>query len=195
VCTFVVAVLAEGRVTSGAIAAHRYLITSSSQIKSGAVGYSDLAANVRDRLVGEPGAPGVQGSAGPQGPAGQAGAQGPKGDRGATGATGPAGPKGDKGDRGVSGYQVFTTTQSFGPGGIGGSWCGAPNANTSDAGWRVVGGGAELTDAQIENGVAVASSWPNTNDPANPGWNIRLNKLNYTPGDVTVYAVCVKVAS
>jgi hypothetical protein len=118
------------------------------------------------------------------------------------GVPGPAGPQGEPGADGVSGYQVFTTVQDFGPGGIAGAWCGAPDANTTDQGWKVVGGGAKLTDADIDAGVAVASSWPSppgTNggdadgDPLNPGWSVQLNKpTNVDPGQVTLYAVCVK---
>lgn len=88
---------------------------------------------------------------------------------------------------------MFTGTQSFGPGGIGGIWCGYPMANTSDQGWKVIGGGAQFTSRQIDNGVVVASSWPNLQDPNNPGWNIQVNKpAGVSVGDVTVYAVCVK---
>jgi hypothetical protein len=92
-----------------------------------------------------------------------------------------------------SSYRVFTITQNFGPGGIGGAWCGAPNANTEDRGWRVVGGGAELTSADIDAGIAVASSWPNLSDPLNPGWNVQVNKpAGVDPGEVTLYAVCLR---
>ncbi|MEX2194488.1 MAG: hypothetical protein WD844_04305 [Thermoleophilaceae bacterium] len=130
---------------------------------------------------------------GPQGPAG------PQGDRGPTGATGA---NGAGGQDGVLGYEVFTSVQDFGPGGIGGAWCGAPDANATDQGWVVIGGGAKLTDADINAGVAVASSWPSppgTNggapngDPLNPGWSVQLNKpMNVNPGEVTLYAVCAK---
>jgi hypothetical protein len=182
----VIAVLAALLLASGAVAAKKYLITSSAQIKPGTISYANLSTGVQDRL-GQPGA---------NGPAGPAGPQGPKGDKGDTGAAGPQGPQGPKG---VLAYQVFSTTQSFGPGGIGGAWCGAPTANTSDVGWRVVGGGAQLTPAQIDEGVVVADAWPNEDTAhggANPGWNIQVNKpANVSPGDITVYAVCIKVAN
>lgn len=177
---------------SGAIAAKKYLITSSAQIKPGTISFANLSKGVRNAL-GQAGANGPAGAAGPQGTAGP---QGPKGD---TGATGPQGPKGDKGDKGVLEYKVFTSTQSFGPGGIGGTWCGAPDANPSDVGWRVVGGGAQLTAAQVDEGVVVADSWPNEDSAhgnANPGWNVQVNKpANVSPGDITVYAVCIKLSS
>lgn len=108
---------------------------------------------------------------------------------------GRRGPKGEPGTDGVSGYEVFTSVQDFGPGGIGGSWCGAPEANTEDEGWEVVGGGATFTPADIDAGMVVASSWPNLTDPLNPGWNVQVNKpTNHNPGNVTLYAVCVKSA-
>lgn len=87
-------------VTSGAFAAKRYLITSSSQIKAGAVSLSDLSPAARKALRsvnGNSGAAGPQGVAGPQGAKGLAGPQGSKGD------------KGDKGDRGAP------TPGTFGP--------------------------------------------------------------------------------
>ena len=119
-------------VTSGAFAAKRYLITSSSQIKAGAVSLSDLSPAARKALRSVNGnsvAAGPQGTAGPQGPQGNAGPagapgkdgkdgsgtpgpQGPKGDAGPHGAQGSAGPqgtpgqsgaKGDKGDKGDTG--------------------------------------------------------------------------------------------
>ena len=107
----VVGVLA---LSSGAVAAQHYVITSSSQIKDGSIAARDLTLNARKSLKGRTGATGAQGvkgetgARGPQGlkgdtaPAadpkpgakGDPGAQGPKGD------IGPAGPKGDKGDKG-----------------------------------------------------------------------------------------------
>jgi hypothetical protein len=179
--TALAAVVAVLAISSGAIAARKYMITTSSQIKPGVIQLSNLSASVKNRLAGLHGKNGAAGQQGLQGDTGPAGQQGPKGD------------PGPKGPPGISDYEIFSTTQSFGPGGIGGAWCGAPNANASDVGWRVIGGGAQLTDDQIDAGVAVANSWPNTTDPDNPGWNVRLNKLNTTPGDVTVYAVCVKI--
>ena len=37
--------------------------------------------------------------------------------------------------------------------GIGGAWCGAPTANTSNQGWVVLGVGAELTSDQASAGT------------------------------------------
>ena len=92
--TLIAVLAAVLAVTSGAFAAaNHYLITSSSQIKDGAVSAADLSPAARKALQGQQGA---VGSAGPQG---LAGAQGPKGDNGATGA------QGSKGDNGATGAQ------------------------------------------------------------------------------------------
>ena len=72
-------------VTSGAFAAKRYLITSSSQIKAGAVSLSDLSPAARKALRS---VNGNSGAAGPQGPQGAAGRQGPQGNAGPAGAPG-----------------------------------------------------------------------------------------------------------
>jgi hypothetical protein len=149
--------------------------------------------------AGPAGPAGPEGPEGPEGPAGPPGGPpgpaGPEGPEGPEGPAGPAGPEGPAGADGVSGYEVFTSTQDFGPGGIGGAWCGAPDANTEDEGWAVVGGGATLTSADVDAGVAVVSSWPNLDDPLNPGWNVQLNKPeNVNPGEVKLWAVCVKTA-
>lgn len=144
----------------------------SNVIMNGTIRWVDLNGFLKEK-INQPG---------PQGPEGP---QGPKGDQG---------PEGLPGTDGVSGYEIFTSTQDFGPGGIGGAWCGAPDANTEDQGWIVISGGAQLSAADIDAGVVVASSWPNTADPLNPGWNVQLNKpANYNPGEVTLYAVCAKV--
>ena len=88
--TLIAVLVAVLAVTSGAFAAAKhYLITSSSQIKDGAVSAADLSPTARKALQGEKG---NTGAAGQQGPAG---AQGLKGD------TGAQGPKGDKGDSGA----------------------------------------------------------------------------------------------
>ena len=75
-------------ITSGAFAAHHYLITSSSQIKNGVVRISDLTPAARKALHGQ------KGSNGAAGPEGRAGAQGPKGDAGTPGRDGKDGKPG-----------------------------------------------------------------------------------------------------
>jgi hypothetical protein len=88
--TLIAVLAAVLAVTSGAFAAaNHYLVTSSSQIKNGAVSAADLSRAARIALQGQKGS---TGAAGPQGPAG---AQGLKGDTGAAGARGPQGPAGN----------------------------------------------------------------------------------------------------
>lgn len=101
--------------TGGAWAGKRYLITSSSQVKNGALtgadirnhslGLSDLAKGTMHTLE-------AHGKQGPQGPKGDTGAAGAKGD---TGAPGLKGDKGDKGDSGVNSPLVYTFAGATGP--------------------------------------------------------------------------------
>jgi hypothetical protein len=104
--TLIAALVAVLAVTSGAFAAKQYMITSSKQIKHGAISLSDLSHHARKILHGHRGA---VGPAGPQGPKGDQGLQGPKGDQGASGVNSPLvyGP-----------YHVATTDSGF----CGGDW-------------------------------------------------------------------------
>jgi Collagen triple helix repeat (20 copies) len=128
-------------VTSGAFAANHYLITSSSQIKNGAISASDLSSAARKALKGQ------QGSKGNTGATGATGAQGPQGSKGATGAQGPQGPAG------ASGYEVKTWRYSkddantdMGPGYVGvGS--GAIATVACSPGKVALGGGYRFTSA------------------------------------------------
>ena len=107
--TLIAVLAAVLAVTSGAFAAaNHYLITSSSQIKDGAVSAADLSPAARNALQGEKGntgAAGRQGLAGAQGLKGDTGATGAQGSKGDTGATGAQGPKGSAA---TSGYEVRT---------------------------------------------------------------------------------------
>lgn len=114
VITVIAALVAVLAITSGAVAAHKWLITSSTQIKPGSISYANLSAEAKKKLaqvgfgLGQQGPAGPQGAKGDTGAAGSAGGQGPKGDKGDDGAQGVAGPqgaqgpKGDKGDPGTS---------------------------------------------------------------------------------------------
>ena len=88
-------------VSTGAFAAQKYVITSSSQIQPGTISYANLSVGAKTRLKGIRGAAGTQG---PKGDPGAAGTQGPKGD---TGAAGTQGPKGDTGVAGRDGANAL----------------------------------------------------------------------------------------
>src|SRR6476661_162476 len=79
----------------GAIGAGKYVITRSSQIKPGAIAYSNLSPAARRAL--QPKVTTVTGKSGPPGPAG------PKGDPGPAGATGDPGAAGSQGATGPQG--------------------------------------------------------------------------------------------
>jgi len=111
-------------ITSGAFAAQHYMISSSSQIKNGAVSLSDLSKGARKALHGGKGA---KGDTGPQGPKGEAGPQGPEG---------PAGKPAPTLQRlagGFSGTNASVATSldgvQFGPYSNGGAWGGSVRYN------------------------------------------------------------------
>jgi hypothetical protein len=184
-------------ITSGAFAAHHYLITSSSQIKNGVVRISDLTPAARKALHGRKGSEGI---AGPQGPAG---VQGPKGDAGAAGA------RGLQGSPGFSGYEVRSWRYSkddansdAGPGYVGvGS--GAIATVACSPGKVAISGGYRFTEngfnsSAVSDGSGIVSSFPgrmdwstNTVKPNdNSGWIVQVNnKVN--AADMTLYAICV----
>jgi hypothetical protein len=80
--SLIAALVAVLAVTSGAFAADHYLITSSKQIKAGAVSLSDLSPSARKALKGHKGS---TGAAGPQGQAGSPGKDGAPGKDGKPG--------------------------------------------------------------------------------------------------------------
>jgi hypothetical protein len=188
--TLIAVLVAVLAVTSGAFAANHYLITSSKQIKAGAVSLSDLSPSARKALKGHKGS---TGAAGPQGPAGATGAQGPQG---------PAG---------VGGYEVRTWRYSkddansdSGPGYVGvGS--GAIATVACSPGKVALGGGYRFTSEgdngfnseALRDGSGVVASFPgrmdwstNTVKPNNnSGWIVQVNdKVN--AADMTLYVIC-----
>jgi hypothetical protein len=84
--------------TGGALAAKKYLITSTKQI-------SPSVLKALQGKAGPAGANGAQGSAGPQGPVGAQGAAGTAGAKGETGPAGKEGPAGKVGATGPEGEQ------------------------------------------------------------------------------------------
>jgi len=125
--TLIAGLVAVLAVTSGAFAAKHYVITSSSQIKKGAISLSDLSDTARKALVR-----GHRGKTGARGPQGRAGAQGPKGDTGATGAKGDKGAPAPgllrlTGDFSGTNASVATSLDGvqFGPYSDGGAWGGS----------------------------------------------------------------------
>ena len=101
-----IAVLIVGVVVvSSAVAAHKYVITSSKQIKPGTVGLVNRTPAARAALTG------AKADTGTPGAKADTCTPGAKGDAGATGATGASGaqcPQGKDRKDGVSGYEVRT---------------------------------------------------------------------------------------
>jgi hypothetical protein len=103
VASFGLAVMTAGGAASQQ---QRPVITSSAQIRNGAIRAVDLSASARRALRGKRGRVGARGPRGPAGPAGAAGATGPQGSQGAAGPTGPQGPPG----AGVAAFETFRAT-------------------------------------------------------------------------------------
>jgi collagen triple helix repeat protein len=176
--TLIAVVVAVLAITSGGLAATKhYLITSSSQIKNGAVSASDLSPAAWKALQGhkgDTGAAGQQGPAGVQGPKGDTGATGPQGPRGDAGATGAQGPKGDTGATGPQGSKGDTGATGAqgpqGPAGMSGyevrTWRYSKDDADSDMGpgYVGVGGGAIATVACSPGKVAVGGGYRFTSE-------------------------------
>jgi Collagen triple helix repeat (20 copies) len=215
--TLIAGLIAVLAITSGAVAANHYLITSSSQIKDGVIALSDLSPAARKALEGQQGTTvaSVQGLPGAQGPKGDAGANGPQGPKGDTGANGPQGPKGDpgsQGQNGMSGYEVRTWRYSkddansdMGPGyvGVGGGAIAtvacSPDKVAIGGGYRFTSEGDSGFNSQaLTDGSGVIASFPgrmdwNTNTVKpddNSGWIVQVNK-KVNAADMTLYVICV----
>ena len=193
--TLIAVLAAVLAVTSGAFAAaNHYLITSSSQIKNGAVSVTDLSSAARKALHGQKG---DLGAAGPQGAKGDNGAQGPKG---------PAG---------TSGYEVRTWRYNkdsnnsdagtgypgVGSGAIATVAC-SPGKVALSGGYRFTSEGDNGFNSQaVSDGSGVVASFPgrmdwstNTVKPNdNSGWIVQVNN-KVDAADMTLYVVCVNAS-
>ena len=111
----------------------------------------------------------------------KSGARGPRGFRGATGKTGKTGPVG------LSGLALVSTDTATDS---------SDKGATADcpSGKRALGGGAALASGPTDK-IALTRSAPTGNPPA--GWRAAAIEVNGGTGDtwqLTVYAVCAKVA-
>ena len=166
-------------VTSGAFAAKQYFITSTDQIRDGAVTLPDLSLGARKALHGS------KGPKGPKGDKGDAGSQGQKGDKGDNGAPGDSYMHGayysvayyDKGD--TNGGALATV---------------ACKAQSDTA----ISGGVSTDD--FMKTVPVGQSFPgrmnwDTNTPRPnrlDGWIVQFATQNSSnPEKVKVWALCV----
>jgi Collagen triple helix repeat (20 copies) len=184
------------------------MITSSRQIRHGAISLSDLSHHARKVLHGKPGAVGPSGPQGLQGPKGDQGSQGPKGDRG------PEGPKGDTGATGPAGFAGAFYVQATYPndpangdygiqsGGVATAACVAGD-NTASQNYVAIAGGlqdTDSTDMSTLNPLPIAASFPgrmdwstNTPKPGRlDGWIVQM--ASGDTSDLTgasVWALCV----
>jgi hypothetical protein len=205
--TVIAALVAVLSVTSGAFAAKQYMITSSKQIKHGAVSLSDLSRHARKALQGRQGAPG---------PAGKNGTNGTDGKAGPQGVPGPRGLKGDKGDTGATGLAgAFYSVEQYpnDPGGVTGNSIATvacdPNDPTNSQNYVAIAGGVQNADNNTDmysatNQLPVSASFPGRMDwdSTTPkpgrldGWVIQFAGA---PGQqdkaVEVWALCVPKAN
>jgi Collagen triple helix repeat (20 copies) len=194
--TLIAVLAAVLAVTSGAFAAaNHYLITSSSQIKNGAVSAADLSPGARNALHGQ------KGDTGSTGPQGLAGAQGPKGDTGATGAQGSKGDTGATGAQGPKGSAAGPHYVGVGSGAIATVAC-SPGKVALSGGYRFTSAGDNgFNSPAITDGSGVVASFPgrmdwNTNTVKpndNSGWIVQVNN-KVDAADMTLYVVCVNAA-
>jgi hypothetical protein len=206
--TVVAALVAVLAIASGATAAGKYLITSSSQVKDGAISLADLSPAVRKAVQAKGSNVAVTSVAGPQGSNGDTGEKGKDGAPGATGARGP------QGSAGTSGYEVKTWRYSkddansdSGPGYVGvGSGAIAtvacsPGKVALSGGYRFTSdGGSGFNSPAVADGSGVVASFPgrmdwttNTVKPNdNSGWIVQVNS-EVNAADMTLYVVCANV--
>jgi hypothetical protein len=215
VITLIAALIAVLAVTSGAFAAGKYTISSSKQVKKGAISVSNRSNRARKALHGTTGPTAAQG---PKGDTGATGAQGPKGDTGATGAQGPAGDtgatgaQGPKGDTGATGAQgPKGDTGATGDSYLDGAYYSVAYYDKGDTNGGALATVAckAQTDTAISGGVStddytktvpVGQSFPgrmdwstNTPKPGRlDGWIVQFATQNGSaPEKVKVWALCV----
>ena len=189
--TLIAVLAAVLAVTSGAFAANHYLISSSSQIKNGAISLSDLSPAARKALKGRQGWKGDTGAAGPQG---HAGAQGPKG---------------DKGDSGLTGAFYATAFYNAGDTNAGAIASVACDAEKTD--YVAISGGVQvlgLGEGANSRNTPVSSSFPGRMDWAAgapkpdrlDGWIVQFGgnagaTSDKDPEKIKIWALCVPGAS
>lgn len=194
--TLIAALVAVLAVTSGALAAKQYMITSSSQVKTGAISFSDISSDARKALKGQ------------QGPKGDTGAAGALGLKGGTGADGP---KGDKGDSGLTGAFYATALYDAGDTNAGAIATVACDADPAKTDYVAISGGVQVLglDAGANSrNTPVSSSFPgrmdwSTNTPKRDrldGWIVQFGgnagaTSDKAPEKVKVWALCVPGAS
>ena len=185
--TVIAAIGAVLAITSGAFAADHYLISSSSQVKNGAISYFDLSDNARQALKGK------------------------KGDKGATGAQGSKGDKGDKGDSGLTGAFYATAFYNAGNTNEGAIATVACDADPAKTNYVAISGGVQVLglDAGANSrNTPVSSSFPGrmdwtTNTPKPnrlDGWIVQFGgnagaTPDKAPEKVKIWALCVPGAS
>ena len=180
--------------TSGAFAAKQYMITSSKQIRNGAISLSNLSRHAHQALQG---ATGPAGRDGRDGLTGSQGLQGPVGATGAPGSAGPQGvpgPQGPKGDNGLAGAYYSVAYYDKGDTNGGAIATVACKLPTDTA----ISGGVSTDDPGKT--VPVGQSFPgrmnwDTNKPKAgrlDGWIVQFaSQTGAAPEQVKVWALCV----
>ena len=170
-----------------AVAASRYIITSTSQIKPSVLAKLDtsIQARVITGLRGATGITGTKGVTGPQGtqgPAGPVGSAGAQGSQGASGGVGPAGPAGATGVTGPVGPSSTSTvvlitgpTEAITSGSTVAATALCPTGDHAIAGGGYTSGTGGLSASQ-------------PSDPGRAGWAV----ISYSASvaNENAYAVC-----